>query len=46
VKMEIYRVDVDYIEDNLELLLSNMMETVEFMIFHSKQGKVKHHKAS
>ncbi len=48
VKMEIYRVDVDYIEDNLELLLSNIMETVEFMILHSKQGKVKveHHKAS
>jgi len=41
VKMEIYKVDIDYIEDNLELLLSNMMETVEFMIFHSKRGKAK-----
>ena len=48
VKMEIYRVDIDYIEDKLELLLSNMMETVEFMILHSKRGKVQveRHKAS
>jgi hypothetical protein len=48
VKMEIYKVDIDYIEDNLELLLSNIMETVEFMILHSKRGKteIEHHKAS
>ena len=39
VKMEIYKVDIDYIEDNLELTLSNMIETVEFMILHRKRGK-------
>jgi len=39
ISLETYKADVDYIEDNISETISDIVETIEFMIKHSLRGK-------
>jgi len=39
VVLELYKADVDYIEENIELTVNNIIEAIEFMIKYSPLGK-------